>query len=144
MANLEEFMKECGIKRIDFDAIEPTGLEEEYGTDELICPYCGTHVQYEGEETDEIIRGTVYQCPECERHFNVEAEVSINTTCKPLEDYLLEPWVRRNIEGRYAHDDECDSKGMDWDADKKYSYIEWQTYKEYAEPLFENMKKGIE
>lgn len=138
--NLKDFMDKHGIKRIDFDAIEMSDAEEEFATDKLVCPYCGCEMELMGEEYDDVLKGTAYQCEDCEKWFYVEAEMSINTTCKPMEDYLLEPWVKRNIQGRYDHDDQCNEKGMIWDLDNKFQYIEWQTYKEYAEPLFENMK----
>ena len=138
--NLLEFIKELGIKRINFDEIEPSECDEQYADDKLICPYCETEIEYLGEETDTILKGVTYQCPDCEKWFRVEAEVTISTTCTPLENHLLEPWIRREIEATYKHDDECNEKGLIWDVNKKYSYVEWKTYKEYAEPLFENQK----
>ena len=140
--NLLDFIENLGIKRIDFDDIVPSEFDEQYGDDnKLICPYCEEEIEYCGEETDTILKGVTYQCPNCEKWFRVEAEVIISTTCTPLENHLLKTWVRREIENRYKHDDECNEKGLIWDMNKKYSYVEWETYKEYAEPLFENQKK---
>lgn len=38
--NLKEFQKKYHIRRIDFEKVEPSGFEEEYASDKLICPYC--------------------------------------------------------------------------------------------------------
>ena len=64
--NLAEFQKLHGIKRIDFDKLHRTDIEEQDDTDRLICPYCGEVIEYEAEDIDDILGGTPMQCPECE------------------------------------------------------------------------------
>ena len=93
---------------------------------------------YEGEETEEIIKGTSIQCCNCDKWFYAEGEVTIDTTCTPIEDKVLEPWVKRNIEQSYEHMDICDEKGCEWDS--PFGVVEYETYKQYAEPLFKNME----
>lgn len=134
--NLSEFQKKYGIKRIDFSKIKPSAHETEYDTDKLVCPYCGEKIQYEGEEIDDILKGESYKCPECEKWFYVEGEISIDTYCEPLEDAVLKR--KRYIEDIYNYMDKCDRNGCEWE--ERYGNVEWETYKKYAEPLFENMK----
>jgi len=138
--NLSEFQKKYGIKRIDFNKVKPSGHETEYGTDRLICPYCGSDIEYEAEETDSILCGEPYQCPECEKWFYASGEVSIDTTCTPIEDKVLDRFTREYIQDTYKHMDECAKLGCQWDV-PPYGVVEWEVYKDYAEPLFENMKK---
>ena len=138
--NLSEFQKKYGIKRIDFGKVKPSEHETEYDTDRLICPYCGEVIEYGDEEIDDILRGESYQCPECEKRFYASGEVSIDTTCTPMEDAVLEN--QNHIEGMYHYMDECDKKGCQWDG--RYGVVEWETYKEFAEPLFENMRIDAE
>ena len=98
---LKEFQEKYHIRRIDFNQIKPTENDVEYGSDKLICPYCKAVNEYEGEETEEIIKGTSIQCCDCDKWFYAEGEVTIDTTCTPIEDKVLEPWVKRNIEHSY-------------------------------------------
>ena len=135
---LKEFQEKYHIRRIDFNQIKPTENDIEYGSDKLICPYCKAVNEYEGEETEEIIKGTSIQCCDCDKWFYAEGEVTIDTTCTPIEDKVLEPWVKRNIEQSYEHMDTCDEKGCEWDS--PFGVIEYETYKQYAEPLFKNME----
>ena len=135
---LKEFQEKYHIRRIDFNQINPTGNDVEYGSDKLICPYCKAVNEYEGEETEEIIKGTSIQCCDCDKWFYAEGEVTIDTTCTPIENKVLEPWVKRNIEQSYEHMDTCDEKGCEWDS--PFGVIEYETYKQYAEPLFKNME----
>ena len=37
--NLKEFQKKYGIRRIDFEEVEPTDYEKQYAEDKLVCPY---------------------------------------------------------------------------------------------------------
>lgn len=134
---LKEFQEKYHIRRIDFNQIKPTDNDVEYGSDKLICPYCKAVNEYEAEETEEIIKGTPIQCCDCDKWFYAEGEVTIDTTCTPIEDKVLEPWVKRNIEQSYEHMDTCDEKGCEWDS--PFGVVEYETYKQYAEPLFKNM-----
>ena len=142
--NLAKFQKKYGIKRIDFEDIEPTGLDEEYAEDRFVCPYCHTEMEYESEDTEEVLKGMTVECIECGKNFRVEGEVTINTTCTPLEDYVLQGWCRRHIESMYQHDDECNEKGLQWDLNNRYGVIEWEVWKEYAEPLIHNKEMDDE
>ena len=135
---LKEFQEKYHISRIDFSKVNPTDNDIEYGSDKLICPYCKAVNEYEGEETEEIIKGTSIQCCDCDKWFYAEGEVTIDTTCTPIENKVLEPWVKRNIEQSYEHMDTCDEKGCEWDS--PFGVIEYETYKQYAEPLFKNME----
>lgn len=136
--NLKQFQEKYGIKRIDFSKVHEVEEEETYGSDNLICPYCGAENEYEAEQTDEILQGTPWQCYECEKWFYAEGEISIDTTCTPIENKVLEHFTRTEIERSYEHMDKCDENGCKWDG--KYGVLEWETYKNYAEPLFENME----
>lgn len=137
--DLQEFQKKYGIKRINFDEVKSSGYDVEYGTDELICPYCGEEIYFEYTEVDDILNGSPYQCPGCEKWFYASGEVSIHTTCTPIEDKVLDGFTRSCITGTYKHMDECAKCGCQWDSPK--GVVEYETYKQYAEPLFENMKK---
>ena len=136
--NLAEYQRKYGIKRIDFADIEPSGLDEQYADDKLICPYCGSEIEYESEDTDIILRGTEWQCVECEKWFYVDADVTVNTTCTPMEDAVR--YNRRYIEDAYRHIDECEKKGMEF-PDRRYGFVEWETYQKWAKPLFENQER---
>ena len=136
--NLKEFQKKYGIRRIDFSKIKPTNLDSEYAEDELICPYCKNTVHYDSEDVNDILVGTPYQCPHCEKRFHAEGETTIKTTCTPIEDKVLDDFTRKYIEDTYSYMDECDSKGCEWD--NPYGCVEYELYKKYAEPLFENLK----
>lgn len=135
---LKQFQDKYGIRRIDFSKVHEVDKEETYGSDKLICPYCGAENEYEAEETDEILNGTPWQCYECEKWFYAEGEVSIDTTCTSMENKVLERHIRRHIEGAYAHMDKCADADHTWD--KPRATVEWEIYKQYAEPLFENME----
>ena len=135
---LKEFQEKYHIRRIDFNQIKPTENDVEYGSDKLICPYCKAVNEYEAEETEEIIKGTSIQCCDCDKWFYAEGEVTIDTTCTPIEDKVLEPWVKRSIEQSYEHMDTCDEKGCEWDS--PFGVVEYETYKQYAEPLLKNME----
>ena len=134
---LKEYQEKYGIRRIDFSEVHRSGLEEQYADDELICPYCEKKVELECEDYEDVVRGEPWQCPHCWKWFYTEGYFTLNTTCTPMEDIVLDH--RRHIEGRYAHIDKCEEKGLDWD-DGRYGNIEWETYAEYAKPLFENQK----
>lgn len=140
--NLKEFQKKHGIRRIDFDQVEPSDYEEQYAEDELICPYCKTKIKYDVEEINDILDGTPYQCPCCEKWFYAEGEISVDTTCTPMEDKVLDGFTKKYIEDTYSYMDKCDSKGCEWD--NPYGCVEYELYKQYSEPLFENMKAGNE
>ena len=86
--------------------------------------------------------GTPYQCPCCEKWFYAEGEILVDTTCTPMEDKVLDGFTKKYIEDTYSYMDECNSKGCEWD--KPYGCVEYELYKQYAEPLFENMKAGNE
>ena len=134
--NLKEYQRLFGIKRIDFGKIHRTNLEEECASDEIICPYCKCKIQYEAEETDEIIRGTAWKCPECEKWFYVSAEVTVDTTSVPMEDAVIDH--RKYIERSYSHIDECEAHGMNFPT-KACGFVEYEVYQKWAKPLFENM-----
>lgn len=140
--NLKEFQKKYGIRRIDFDEVEPTDYEEQYAEDKLICPYCNIKIEYDAEDINDILGGTPYQCPNCEKWFYADGEISIDTTCTPMEDKALDGSIKKYIEDTYSYMDKCDSKGCEWD--NPYGCVEYELYKQYAEPLFENMKAGNE
>lgn len=44
--NLKDFQEKWHIKRLNFNEISPTELEEQNGTDKLICPYCKKEISY--------------------------------------------------------------------------------------------------
>lgn len=134
---LKQYQEINGIKRINFNEVEPSEFEEEYASDEMICPYCKKTVPYEAEETDNIIRGTAYQCPYCNEWFYVSAEITVETTCTPMETAVLDH--KRHIEGMYDHMDKCAEHGLLFPP-TKYGNVEWETYYEFARPLFENQK----
>lgn len=135
--NLKEFQKKYHIRRIDFAKIKPTNLTKEYAEDALICPYCKNSISYESDVTNDILDGTPFQCHSCGKWFYADGEITINTTCTPIEDKILE--YKKYIERDYQYMDECDKKGCEWDA--PYGVVEYGIYKGYAEPLFENMKE---
>ena len=136
--NLAEYQGRFGIKRIDFEKVHRTDLDETYANDKLICPYCGCEIEYEAEDTDTVIRGTSWQCPDCDKWFYVDAEVTVNTTCTPMEDAVIDH--RLYIERNYDHIDECEKRGMNF-PEKQYGFIEWETYYNWARPLFENQQE---
>ena len=136
--NLKQWQEKFGVKRIDFTKIQPSGKAEQMADDKLICPYCENEIEYECEETDDIIKGTTYQCPHCEKWFYASADITVNTYSTPMEDAVLQS--RRYIEETYKHVDSCEALGIDWE-DKQYGYVEWSVYADYAKPLFENMEK---
>lgn len=51
---------------------------------------------------------------------------------------MLEPWVTRNIKQNYEYMDICAEKGCEWYS--PFGVVEYETYKQYAEPLFKNME----
>lgn len=134
---LKEMQEKYNIKRINFDEVKKSECGEEYGYDALVCPYCGYEFNYESEDIDEILGGTTYECPECEKNFFVEGEQEIKCYCKPMEDAVLEN--RRYIEDDYKHMDECAERGVTWES--PLGTVEWEVFRKYARPLFENMEK---
>lgn len=56
--------------------------EEQYGTDNITCPYCGYENEdsWEADELDEH-----YECPNCGSYFSYEREVSVNYYSSPVE-----------------------------------------------------------
>lgn len=136
--NLKEFQEKWGIKRINFDKIDiDEDLDEEFGSDSLVCPYCGYEYNYESEDIDDVLKGSAFQCPECEMWFYAEGEATINTYCKPMEQAVLDN--KRNIQDTYDHVDKCEELGTEWG--DRYGNVEWETYKAYARPLFENEER---
>lgn len=136
--NLKKFQRKYGIRRIDFSKVHEVEEEETYGSDKLICPYCGAENEYEAEQTDEILQGTPWQCYECEKWFYAEGEMAIDTTCTPIENKVLERFTRKHIESAYLHMDKCADSDRTWD--KPHATVEWEIYKNYAEPIFANME----
>lgn len=132
---LVDYQKQFGIKRIDFSKIQPTGIEEQYENEQLRCPYCKGVIYYDSEEIDTILHGTSWWCPNCEKNFYVTAEVTVNTTCTPMPDAVID-W-RRHIENTYSHIDELERRGFDF-PDYQHGFVEWEIYWEFAKPLFEN------
>lgn len=140
---LIDFQKKFHIRRINFSKVSPApdDVSETYASDKLICPYCGKENEYDSEDVDGIIKGTPWQCIECEKYFYAQGEVSIDTTCTPMEDKVLEE--RKYIEEHYAYMDKCDHNGVEFD-DHPYGTVEYEVYKEYAEPLFANMEAEVD
>ena len=134
---LKEMQEKYNIKRINFDEVKKSGYYEESGCDEIVCPYCGHEFEFEAEDIDDILSGTTYECPECGMNIFVEGETSIYTHCKPMEDAVLEN--KRYIESDYKHMDECADKGCTWES--PIGVVEWEIFKKYARPLFENLEK---
>lgn len=134
--NLKEFQKKYHIRRIDFEKVEPSGFEEEYASDKLICPYCKSSIDYDCEDANDMLSGTPFLCPECEKWFYASGEVSIDTTCTPIEDKVIER--RSHIKSDYQYMDDWNEKGCEWD--NPWGVVEYETYKEYAEPLFKNLE----
>ena len=138
--NLRELSEKYNIRRIDFEKVHEVEAEEEYSSDELICPYCGEDNQFDSEEIDDILGGTAWQCCKCGKWFFAEGELSVSTTCTAIENKVLEPFTRREIEETYKHMDKCAEGGVEWNS--PFGVVEYTTYKIYAEPLFENMEGG--
>ena len=137
--NLAEYQKRYGIQRIDFNKVHRSGLEETYANDKMICPYCQSEIEYEGEETEDVIKGTPYQCFNCGKWFYAEGEVTIDVTCTPMEDAVIDN--RLHIERGYEHIDKCEEKGMDF-PEKAYGFVEWENYYNWERPLRENEEKN--
>lgn len=137
---LIDFQKKFHIRRINFADVSPApdNVSETYASDKLICPYCGAEIEFEAEDTDEILGGTPWQCIECGKYFYAQGEVSIDTTCTPMEDKVLEN--QKYIESMYDHMDRCAQKDTEFD-DNPHGVLEYEMYKDYAEPLFANMRK---
>lgn len=135
--NLEQFHEKFGIKRIDFSKVRKTGLETQYGSDNLICPYCEKTFEYDAEEIDDILGGESYQCPFCEKWFYAKGEASIDTWCTPMEEAVIEH--QRHIQQTYDHIDDCLDHGLRFD-DNRCGNVEWEVYAEYARPYFKNLE----
>lgn len=135
---LKEFQEKHGIKRIDFEKVMPAEYDEQHSSDNLICPYCGSENELEGEYLEKVLNGTPFQCGNCDKWFYAEGEMTIESTCTPMENKVLEPYIKRNIMRSYKYMDECDRLGCEWD--RPYGVVEYETYREYARPLFENEK----
>lgn len=45
---------------------------------------------------------------------------------------------RSHIKSDYQYMDDCNEKGCEWD--NPWGVVEYETYKEYAEPLFKNLE----
>lgn len=56
------------------------GFEHDY-TDEVVCPHCG----YEHGDSWEMCEGE-RECPECEKSFEMEREVSVSYTTSKIKD----------------------------------------------------------
>lgn len=138
--NLKQWQDKFGVKRIDFSKIKCKGLKTQYESDKMICPYCGTINEFESGDSKEVINGTVWRCCECERNFYVSGDVTINTYARPLEDTIAKTWIGRYIQSMYDHVDKCEKNGMDF-PDRRYGFVEWEIYYNYAKPLFENMER---
>ena len=56
--------------------------EEQYGTDNITCPYCGYENadSWEADESDDH-----YECPNCGSYFSYEREVIISYYSSPIE-----------------------------------------------------------
>lgn len=56
--------------------------EEQYGTDNITCPYCGYENadSWEADESDNH-----YECPNCGSYFFYEREVSVSYYSSPIE-----------------------------------------------------------
>lgn len=56
--------------------------EEQYGTDNITCPYCGYENadSWESDESDDY-----YECPKCGSFFSYESEVSVSYYSRPIE-----------------------------------------------------------
>lgn len=56
--------------------------EEQYGTDNITCPYCGYEDadNWEADESDDH-----YECPNCGSYFSYEREVSVSYYSRPIE-----------------------------------------------------------
>lgn len=56
--------------------------EEQYGTENIICPYCG-YEDADSWEADEL--DYHYECPNCGSYFSYEREVSVSYYSRPIE-----------------------------------------------------------
>lgn len=56
--------------------------EEQYGTENITCPYCGYENadSWESDESDDH-----YECPNCGSFFSYEREVSVSYYSRPIE-----------------------------------------------------------
>ena len=134
---LKQFQEKFGIKRIDFSKIKPTGIEETYEDDKLICPYCHWEMDIDIEDIDNVLGGVAIQCPECEKFFYATGEITVNTTCTPMEDAVLQN--QGYIQDLYDHCDKCEERGVLYN-NFRYGTVEWDMYEKYAKPLFENLE----
>ena len=134
--NLQEYQKLHGIKRIDFSKVKPSEHEEEYDTDRIVCPYCGYTKKIVIDEIHSILLGKPCKCSECEKWFYIHGKAILETTCTPMEDYVLR--YRKQIEKSYKDVDYCARRMTNF---PEYKHdIEWENYDKYARPLFENME----
>ncbi|MGN0415351.1 MAG: hypothetical protein ACI4FX_07655 [Agathobacter sp.] len=136
---LIDFQNKFHIRRINFADVSPApdDASETCASDKLICPYCGAEIEYDSEDVDGILDGTPWQCIECDKYFYAEGEVGIDTICTPMEDKVLEK--QRYIESIYDHMDRCAQGGVEFD--DPHGVLEYEIYKDYAEPLFANAGK---
>lgn len=137
---LRDYQKKYGISRIDFSKVKPVDKEKTYSTNEMICPYCGGTSDLADIDIDSITQGMPVYCGWCEKNFYVEAELSLNTICSPIENEILER--KDSIMANYRHLDVCDAHNVDFDEKIKRGNIEWDIYHEFTKPLLENA--GIE
>lgn len=72
------------VERVKNQSVFVDGKEpkEHYGTDNIICPYCGYEYEdsWEYDESDEH-----YECINCGSYFSYEREVSVKYYSSPVE-----------------------------------------------------------
>ena len=56
--------------------------EEQYGTDNITCPYCGYE---DGDSWEADESNDHYECPNCGCYFSYEREVSVSYYSSPVE-----------------------------------------------------------
>ncbi len=133
---LKEYQEARGIKRIDFNKVKATRKEPTFAENELECPYCNETIDYDSDDEDDILDGTVYECPHCGKQFYAVGEIStVSTVCRTMEDHVLRNQMY--IEDNYHLMDAREAQGMDFFNNSKAS-LELSMFNNFALPLFEN------
>lgn len=82
--NVSTFCKDCYQRHLDIDEWK----NEQFGKDEIICPYCGFKISdpYEyGLDDGDYLE---IECPECEKTFGVSLEITYTyRSNKRAKDY---------------------------------------------------------
>ena len=130
---LKEYKKKFNIKRINFDELDLNKREEKHSKNKMCCPYCNSNSSIDASifTIDNILEGLNVKCEGCHKWFFVTAD--INFLNKPIENCVADN--KELIESSYAFMDEADEVPDDI----PYDNAEWETYTDFAYPLYENL-----